>query len=234
VAVHGGAGLPELVAGTLDSGNYNDMGRRLARMGYTVWMPSCFERASITSGGLASGDVHRYLDSKARMAGTTLTAIDLLGIIKSTEAVIALEGLDGRRPIIAGLSYGGFRALLACALTDIFGACISSCYFNDRRAVLERSSKENLMQDWFFPDVLGTAADVELCRLICPRPLFIEVGKRDSIFTVDGALASAREVSELYRSLGVADRFGFEAFDGGHEFSGAAALEFLKKVERDI
>jgi hypothetical protein len=168
------------------------------------------------------------------MAGTTLTAIDLFGIIKSTEAVMTMERLESRRPVIVGLSYGGFRTLLACALSDMFGACISSCYFNDRRAVLDRSAKENSMQDWFFPNVLGTATDVELCRLICPRPLFIEVGNGDSIFTVDGALKSAREVSELYGSLGVGERFGFDAFDGGHEFSGAAALKFLRNIELHI
>lgn len=239
VAIHGGDGTPELAAGILGPFNYNDMGRRLARSGYMVWMPACFERTGyhFSAKGVLQpepekSNVHRMFDWRARIVGTTLTAIDIFGIIKSTETLLSSEGFAKRKAVVAGLSYGGFRALAAAALSDTFAACISSCYFNDRRAELERYSEEGVFPDWFFNNVLGVATDVELCRLICPRPLFIEVGKKDELFPAKGARKTSLKVKKLYRDLGLENLFGFDVFPGAHEFSGIKALRFLRRLER--
>ena len=230
VAIHGGGGTPEMAAGILGPSNYKDMGRRMARRGHTVWLPACYERTTFKTP--QSIDIHRILDRRARLVGTTLSAIDAFGIIKSTETLLASEEFVGKEAIVLGLSYGGFRALLASALSDIFTVCISSCYFNDRRPELERYSAEGTFADWFFDNLLNVATDVELCRLICPRPLFIEVGNKDKTFPVAGARKAASEVRKTYRSLNLENLFGFDAFAGGHEFSGVKAFEFLDRLER--
>ncbi len=229
VAIHGGGGTPELAAGILGSSNYNDMGKRLARRGYTVWMPACYERISFDE-KYNRPDVHRVLDLKARLVGTTLSAIDAFGIIKSTEILLDSKESDKKEAIAVGLSYGGFRALLVSAFSDIFVACVSSCFFNDRRTELEKYGEKGTFTDWFFENTLSVATDVELCRLICPRPLFIEVGIKDDLFPVDGAIEASVEVRKLYEKLNVRERFGFDAFEGGHEFSGVKALEFLDRM----
>ncbi|MFA5394225.1 MAG: hypothetical protein WC338_07230 [Candidatus Ratteibacteria bacterium] len=238
VAIHGGGGTPELAAGILElSNNYNDMGRRMARRGHVVWMPSCFERTGFhfSPDGVLQPEpekssVHRTLDWRAKFVGTTLPALDLFGIIKSTEILLASQGFTKRKAIVMGLSYGGFRALLACALSEVFIACISSCYFNDRRTELERYSEEGAFSDWVFNNTLGIATDVEFCQLICPRPLFIEVGNKDELFPAAGARKAASEVRKIYRSLGLENLFGFDVFPGGHEFSGVKAFRFLDRI----
>jgi len=230
VAIHGGMGTPELAAGILGPTNYNDMGRRLARRGHLVWMPACYERVSFDDKALPPVEVHRVLDLKARLVGTTLPAVDAYSIIASTGRVLCSEHCDADHAIAVGLSYGGLRSLVVCALSTLFRACISSCYFNDRRRVLEHYSETGGFSDCFFPNALGIATDVELCRLICPRPLFIEVGTNDELFPVEGAISVSGEVQRLYQSLGVAERFEFDAFAGGHEFSGVKALQFLDRL----
>lgn len=228
VAIHGGGGTPELAAGILESSyNYNDMGRRLARRGHLVWMPMCYERTSMQEP--ADGpNVHRTIDRRARLVGSTVSAIDLHAIIQSTAYLMDREGLTGA--IAVGLSYGGFRALMVAALSELFVASVSSCYFNDRRAILDAALPDGGFDDWYFWNALRVATDVECCRLICPRPLFIEVGQEDTLFPVAGALRQVDAVREVYAALGVAERFGFDAFSGGHEFSGVQALAFLERM----
>jgi len=230
VAIHGGGGTPELAAELLGSTNYNNMGRRLARRGHTVWMPACFERSTFNEDG-SNIDLHRYLDRKARLVGTSVSALDAYIIIQSTTAILALPNIEAQEAIAVGLSYGGFRALLVTALSDIFTACISSCYFNDRRAILDQYSQPvATFDDWIFVNALRLATDIEFCQLICPRPLTIEVGQTDELFPVEGAIKAAAEVQALYAGLGISDRFLFDPFEGVHEFNGVAAFEFLDRM----
>ncbi len=230
VALHGGAGTPEIAAGILGASNYHDMGRRMARRGHVVWMPACHERVSFNDDAQLE-DLHTFLDLKARLVGSTLPAIDLYSIIRSTEVLLSAEYSASSCAIVVGLSYGGFRALAVSALSNIFSACVSSCFFNDRRKILETHAPKRGFTDWFFNDVLAIATDVELCRLICPRPLFIEVGANDALFPKEGAIDAAAAVQQIYDSLGIGDRFGFDAFDGTHEYSGVMALEFLDRLK---
>ncbi len=228
VAIHGGGGTPELAAELLGPTNYNNMGRRLARRGHVVWMPACMDRASFDPPGPGREDVHGLLDRRARLVGTTLTALDALAVIESTRAVLAAERLE--QAIVLGLSYGGLRCLVAAALSDLFAACVSSCYFQDRRAFLEQYMASGGFGDWFFTDCFRVMTDVELAQLICPRPLFVELGTTDDRFPPGGAARSVEEVRAVYRQLGLGGRFGFDAFEGGHEFSGVRAFEFLDKL----
>lgn len=233
VAIHGGGGTPEMAAGILEGGswNYNEMGRRCARRGHTVWMPACYERITLDAQpATPPPDMHSILDRKARLVGSTLSAIDAYAIIAGTEALLAMDIFGTQEAIAIGLSYGGFRALEVAALSERFVACISSCYFNDRRTLMERYAEVGGFHDWFFNDLLRVATDVELCRLICPRPLFIEVGATDELFPVDGATRTAAAVQALYAGLGISECFGFDAFTGNHEFSGEQAFAFLDRL----
>lgn len=230
VAIHGGWGTAELAAGILDcsSYNYHDMGRKLARRGHLVWLPTCFEADACFNDGVATLDPHKAVELKARLLGTTMTALDLYKVIRSTEIFLRWANLS--QAIAVGLSYGGFRALYATALSDQFVACVSSCYVNDRRALLERHAFEAGYLDWYFTGLLHTATDVEIARLICPRPLCVEVGITDNLFPVTDARRIAPALAAIYERFGIGDRFNFTAFDGGHEFSGVEAFVFLERM----
>lgn len=235
LAIHGGGGNPEVVVPVLEqSWNYNDMGRRLARRGHVVWAPAAYETLVKDDGGKI--EVHLPLDRRARMIGTTLVAIDAYSIIRSTDAILACGsgvpvagGAAFAGAIAVGLSYGGLRALVAPAMSPAFVASVCSCYFSDRRKRLDAAADGENWNDMMYEDVFRIATDVEFCQLICPRPLFIENGKADNIFSIDDSIAQAPKVQAVYEALGIGGRFGFEAFEGGHEFSGVKALEFLDR-----
>lgn len=55
--------------------------------------------------------------------------------------------------------------------------------------------------------------DNEVALLVYPRYLCIEVGDKDEIFTVDGAIEKYNELKEIEK-----DWCDFVVFDGTHEF----------------
>jgi hypothetical protein len=229
VAIHGGKGCADWDSGLLEMANHDKaIGRRLARRGHLVWLPSCPEPDPGFTPDASTLDPHKYLEIKARLVGTTLAALDLYRILRSTEAVLAWSGLS--RALAVGLSYGGFRALYATALSDRFVGCVASCFVNDRRSVQEQYAGEGNFLDWVFPNMLRTATDVEIAQLICPRPLGVEVGASDTLFPLAGARSAGAEIAAQYARLGVSDRFLFDVFAGGHEYSMTKAFDFLHRM----
>jgi len=66
-------------------------------------------------------------------------------------------------------------------------------------------------------------------------PKLIEVGTNDTLFDVKHAGKQARQVAARYRTLGIADRFRYSEFDGGHELDTTDAnIDFLCRHVRDV
>ena len=70
--------------------------------------------------------------------------------------------------------------------------------------------------------------DAEVGALVCPRPLYVEVGAKDTLFDVRKARPEARRLRAFYERLGIADRFRYKEHEGGHELDRADdGIEFL-------
>ena len=75
--------------------------------------------------------------------------------------------------------------------------------------------------------------DAEIAGLVCPRPLYIEVGARDDLFDVASARPDADKVRTTYAALGMEDRFRYREHDGDHEFDKADdGIDFLESWMR--
>lgn len=119
-----------------------------------------------------------------------------------------------------GLSYGGFYSLFSAALDRRIRAAVSSCFFNDR--------KTYDVPDWSWFGSANRFLDAEVGSLVCPRPLYIEVGKKDELFDVRRARPEAKKLAGVYRSLGLAEQFRYKEHDGGHELDRADdGIDFL-------
>jgi hypothetical protein len=119
-----------------------------------------------------------------------------------------------------GLSYGGFYTLFLTAADPRIKVAASSCFFNDRL--------EYAWLDWTWFDSANKILDGEICQLICPRPLYVEVALSDQIFNPEGARRTAVQVREAYTRLGVEERFVFSTFEGEHELSkDEAIIDFI-------
>ena len=65
--------------------------------------------------------------------------------------------------------------------------------------------------------------------LIAPRALQIQSGVKDKGFPIDEVRSLIPKVEQRFAELGARDKFDFQAFDGGHEFRGDVAWQFLSK-----
>lgn len=201
------------------SANYNDMVRRILRRGVAVFAPQLLLWNPDRFGPDHEKNV---IDRRLKQVGGSLAALDLYRILRSVDYFSTHRAIDSSRIGMAGLSYGGFFTLYSAALDTRFRAVLSSCFFNNR--------KKYDYPDWVWFDAANRMLDAEVGALICPRPLFIEVGKEDELFHIRHARPEVRKLKAYYESLGVLDRFCYEEHAGGHEFNKTDhGIDFLYK-----
>lgn len=224
ICQHGGGGSPELIAPFSrpedghGSFNYGWMVQRALKAGYVTWSPSLLFPLLHGNEQLA-GPNRLALDKRARHVGTSLLAIELWKIQRGLDTVLKRREVDSERVGMIGLSYGGLYTQFAAALDPRIQVAVSSCFFNARR--------DYAWDDWSYFNFLNEFTDPEICALIAPRGLLIEVGKSDKLFAVEKARALVAQTREPWEHLGAADRFEYVEFEGGHEFHGDRAFAFV-------
>ena len=149
------------------------------------------------------------IDNRLKHVGSSVAAVEIHKIQAALDYSSTREDIAADKVGMIGLSYGGFFTLFAAAADTRIKAAYSSCFINDR-----------FVYDW--PDFTwfnaGNAMpDAEVCGLVCPRPLHLEVGVRDELFLYEHARRPLEQVQALYESLNVKDRLSVAAFDGTHE-----------------
>ena len=217
ISQHGGGGTPELCSGFFGSANYNDMTRRVLSRGFAVFAPQL-----LLWNPESFGPEHDKgtIDRRLKQVGGSLAALELYRISRSIDYFAAQEDIDAKRIGMIGLSYGGFYTLFAAAVDTRIVAAVSSCFFNDRKVYD--------LVDWVWFDAAGRFMDAEIGALVCPRPLYIEVGVRDDLFSVRHARPEAGKLEAIYRRLGIAERFRYKEHGGGHELDTSdEGIDFL-------
>jgi pimeloyl-ACP methyl ester carboxylesterase len=81
----------------------------------------------------------------------------------------------------------------------------------------------------FIPGLLKWAEMHDVAGLIAPRPLLVVSGTKDPIFPIKATRAACREIRRIYETLGAADRFSTDFFDGPHRWEGRAVVPFLNR-----
>lgn len=208
IVQHGGDGTPELCAGFAGSYNYNEMTRRFLLRGVHVFSPQLL----LYRNGQYGDEYDRVkIAATFRQLGTSIAAFEITAIERAIDWLTTLDFVDENRIAMAGLSYGGFYTLMTSAAETRIKAAYVSGYYNDR-----------YVYNWHDMSFTGQAPkfmDNEIASLICPRPLFIESGAQDPLFSADRAEALSAGVAARYRALGLSDRFCFHRFEGVHEFA---------------
>lgn len=222
ISMHGGGGSPEIALFN-GGANYHDMVRGAAEQGYAVWAPT-----HLFSADGYPPDIRQRMDSRARLAGTTLTAIEILKISRSLDVLLKRPEIAPKRVAMVGLSYGGFYTLLTTALEPRIKVAVSSCNFGDDLTLWEKSEPHG-WSDARFMDGLTLFRSPEITALICPRPLEIQMGTKDTLVLIEPGRDAAPKSAAHYQRLGFGENFRFVEFDGGHEWYGKSAWEFLAK-----
>jgi len=216
ISQHGGEGTPELCSGFFGSEAYNDMTRRVLSTGAAVFAPQLllwrkdfgpeFDRIKI--------------DAQLKQAGGSITALEIYSITRCIDYLSELSYIDSDKIGMIGVSYGGFYSLFTAAADTRIKAVYSSCFFNNRYVYD--------WTDWTWFDAAFKFLDAEVGALICPRPLYIEVGENDELFVVQYAKEEFKRIKEYYVKAKAENSLQFKIFKGGHELDrDNDGIEFL-------
>lgn len=216
LAQHGGSGTPELCAGLYGPSNYNGIVRRFVERGCAVFAP----QLHLWAPGQGPEKERKTFDARLKQLGSSIAAVEIYKLMRALDYLETRADIDASRIAMAGLSYGGFYTLFTSALDVRIKAAYTSCFFN-HRFVYDWS-------DWTWFDAGRQFLDAEVAGLVCPRPLFIELGLQDELFDPVHARGEAERVRSFYERLGLSDRLRYKEFQGGHEFAtDDEGVEFL-------
>jgi dienelactone hydrolase len=226
IAIHGMQGSPESVCGLAEKDDYHRrFGARLAEAGFVVFAPLDVNTAKS----------RQWLDRKAKMAGRRLQGLEQFKVRRVVDYLRQRPEVDGGRVGVYGISWGGRTAMNAAALDVRLAACVVSGHFMDSTPKMVTPSPHytayiEVAEDYaFFERHALEFSDADICSLICPRPLFIEQGRKDRVAYWEMAQKGFEPVKGYYAKLGAGERAVFHVFEGEHVVHGDEAIRFLEK-----
>ena len=214
IAQHGGGGTPELCSDMYGKNNYNHMMQRAQERGAAILAPQLLLWSPNETECMRKQDVlynREKTDVDLKRFGSSITALEISGIMKALDYVSTLEEIDAKRVAMIGLSYGGYFTLHTMAADQRIKAGYCGAVFNDRDVYD--------WADWCYRNSALLYQDAEVAALCAPRKLFIQVGKKDQVFDYHSALPEAERISDYYEAFQAGENFRFSLWEGGHTIS---------------
>lgn len=223
IAQHGGGGTPELCCDYLGENNYNHMMQRALCRGAAILAPQIAvwakEESETMRAHLIAYD-RLEMDVAMKRFGSSLTALEISGILKALDYVSALPQINPNKVGMLGLSYGGYFTLNTMAADTRIKVGYCAGVFNDRDVYS--------LTGWCYKGSAKMFQDAEVAALCAPRKLFVQVGKEDEVFSYKSALLEVERVYDYYRAFGKPGNFVFSLWEGGHTVSDSdCGFDFL-------
>lgn len=227
VCLHGIGGSPEMILGDNESAppSYHAYGHRLTEHGYAVLAPY------LVNNFAGRGRLNRM----ALLLGTTIWGLEIQLLQRLLDFAVAELPIDACRVAMWGLSMGGAYTMYTLPLEPRFAAGIVSAWFNQRvrKMIIEDSHYTCFLptaeEHAFLPGLLTQFSDQDLLALICPRPLLIQTGERDSVSWPPLVKEEFDAGRTAYDRLHLSERLQWHLHHGGHEIAFESGLDFLKK-----
>jgi len=160
------------------------------------------------------------------MLGETMTGWRVWDAMRALDYMVTRPEVDPQRLATMGISGGGMTSLFTACLDTRVQVAVVSGYLNTFR---DSILAVNHCVDNYVPGLLKVVEMPDMAGLIAPRALFAESGTKDPIFPLPAFEQAVARLREIYAAFGVPERFGWEVFEGDHQFHGVGAFAFLKK-----
>ncbi|HEY1109988.1 MAG TPA: dienelactone hydrolase family protein [Opitutaceae bacterium] len=228
IAQHGGGGNPEAICDLDTREAYRGLVPEAVKRGYIVWAPALAMRCGYCNDPEIPGADREVLDRLLRRGGISIIGLELHKIIASTQALVkARPEIDPERIGMTGLSWGGFYTMYVTALSPFIKAAAPAGYIKDYEDLAARAKAGKLgIPD---RDIVNGVSHARAIALICPRPILVQMGEKDTVVPIAGARIEAGRAAAPYRALGVGDRYRFHVHADGHVFDPPAILEFFAR-----
>jgi dienelactone hydrolase len=227
ICEHGGGGNPEAICDLDTRINYHSFGHEAVKRGYIVWAPGLVMRCGYGDDPEIEGADRNLLDRRLRLLGTSIIGMELQMIIEGTKTLVRHHPeIDPERIGMTGLSWGGFYTLHVAALFPEIKVAVPSANFREQELLLNRVDNPQNRIDRNLFNLFGSA---QVAGMICPRPLMIQMGVKDTLFDIDGVRREAKKAEVYYEKLGVGSLFEYSEHDGGHVFENESIFQFFEK-----
>lgn len=201
--------------------NY-DYARQYAKRGYVVIAPDARgfgERAP-------QGDTCTWMFTAALLLGKTLVGMRVWDAMRAIDYLQSRAEVDPDRIGCVGLSWGGTHTIYTTALDERIKVAVVSGYFSTFRDVL---IDRGCCPCQYVPALRRYADLPDLVGLIAPRPLLIENGIQDPLYTLEVVQEAYPRVKRIYEVAGVPERVDIDFFEGAHRWSGAKAYDWIAR-----
>lgn len=214
IAQHGGGGTPELCCDMNGKNNYSHMAQRAMARGAAILAPqlmlwSMTEIATMRAHAIPHN--RHKVDIDMKRFGSSITALEISGIMKSLDHVCGMPEIDADRVAMIGLSYGGYFTLHTMAADTRIKAGYCAGVFNDRDVYD--------WADWSYKGSAFKFQDAEVAALCAPRKLYVQVGMEDAVFDYHSAITEAERIGDYFKAFDVPGNFKFDVWEGGHTVS---------------
>jgi len=201
--------------------NY-DYAVQFVKRGYFVLAPDarCFGERG------ADGMTCTWAFTSGLLMGKILVGMRVWDAMRAIDYLQSRPEVDRDRVGCVGLSWGGTHTIYTSALDDRVKVAVVSGYFGDFRDVL---IERGCCPCQYVPNILKYADLPDIVSLIAPRPLLIENGKWDPLYTLEVVQREYSKVEKVYQLLGVPQKVDIDLFDGAHMFSGKKAFDWIEK-----
>jgi dienelactone hydrolase len=201
--------------------NY-DYGHQFAERGYIVLAPDARQFGERAADGMSC----TWAMTAGLLLGKVLVGLRVWDALRALDYLQTRPEVDPARLGCVGLSWGGTHTLYTSALDERIKVAIVSGYFD--------SFKDNLIDAGccpcqYVPNLLRYAEMTDLIGLLAPRPLLIENGSEDPLYTEEVVRQEYPKVERVYALLDAADRLALDLFPGHHRFSGRLAFDWMER-----
>jgi len=222
IALHGNAANKEMVVGIQRNNPDYDFGYRLMKKGYVVLAidhRGWGERYEELKG------YHRN-PTKTFLLGRNTTGLRVWDCLRAVDYLETRPEVDASQISCVGMSMGAEIALLATALDRRIKAAIISGWFGTfKHFFIERYVGPEML----IPGILKYGELVDIAGLIAPRPLFIEIGRYDTLINIEESMKAFEKLKQIYSLYEVQDKLGLDLFEGGHIPYGKNSFPWLKR-----
>jgi len=168
----------------------------------------------------------RQMSYNSLMLGRHILAYRIFDILRGIDYLTTRSDVDPDKIGCLGLSHGGTLTTFASVFDERIKVAVVSGYVNTFKDSIMSISHCDCN---YIPNILKYAELYDIVSLIAPRPLFIEHGMKDPIFPVNAAKFAFEKIKKVYDLVGKPQFVEMSIFDGGHQFNGKGAFEWLEK-----
>lgn len=152
--------------------------------------------------------------------GLSLPALDIADNLRAVDVLMERNDVETHHIGCLGVMEGATVAAGVAALDRRIGAASLTSFLDD---------SFKFPGPIQIPDLAGSAGSVEVCGLICPRPLQVQLPAGDPTIHVNDALRAAEKVRRMYELMNAAGQFAEHVFEGVVELEFPPVAEWMEK-----